>query len=124
MGTESYPPPAESTPPPPPPTPEPVVSPPPPAAPAAPGKGWAIASLICSLLGLIPYLQIGAVLGIIFGFVAKNQMKGLAAPDGAGLAKAGIIIGFIALGLYVICCVIWVVFYGGLAMLGALTGSG
>jgi uncharacterized membrane protein len=96
--------------------------PPTPAAPSAPGKGLAVASLVCSLVGLIPYVQVAAVVGIILGFVALNQMKGTAG-EGRPLAKWGIIIGFVVVGLYVLCCVAMFIFYGGIVGLSALTGG-
>ena len=103
MGTEQYPPPAYVAP-----------------APSQPGKGFATASLVCSLVGLL--FSPCIILGIIFGFVAINQMKGTAG-EGKGMAKAGIIIGFCGIGLYLICCVLYIVLWGGIALLGGLAGS-
>ncbi len=62
-------------------------------------NGMAVASLVCSLvaifLGGIP-----AILGIIFGFVARSQIrKSNGSQKGDGLALAGIIIGFVSLAL-------------------------
>jgi uncharacterized membrane protein len=98
-------------------------APPPATSPPAPGKGLAIASLVCSLVGFVPYLQIGAVVGIILGFVALNQMKGTAG-EGKPFAKWGVILGFVSVGLYVLCCVIWFLIYGSLFTLGALGNLG
>lgn len=66
--------------------------------PASGNNGMAIASLVCSIVGLC--CGILAILGIIFGFVALNQIK-QRGQGGAQLAKAGIIIGIIALVLNV-----------------------
>lgn len=58
-------------------------------APPVQSNGLAIASLICSLVGL-------GILGIIFGFIARGQIKRSAGQQqGDGLALAGIIIGFV-----------------------------
>lgn len=70
-----------------------------PYPPAPKNNGLAIASLVCSILGL--FCGVGGILGIIFGFVARGQIKRSAgAQQGAGLALAGIIVGFVLLGLW------------------------
>jgi uncharacterized membrane protein len=67
-------------------------------------KGFAIASLVCSLVGLISWPS--AIVGVIFGFFALNRMQGTT-RDGDGTAKAGIIIGFCIIALYLVCLVIY-----------------
>jgi hypothetical protein len=67
-------------------------------------NGMAIASLVCSLVA-IPLFGIPAILGIIFGFVARSQIrKSNGSQTGDGMALAGIIIGFVfvALGLLLV----------------------
>ncbi|THV23586.1 DUF4190 domain-containing protein [Glycomyces paridis] len=56
-------------------------------------NGLAIASFVVSLVGLCGPL---GILGLIFGYVAKGQIK---ARDnaGSGLATAGIVLGWISL---------------------------
>jgi len=57
----------------------------------------AIASLVLSLVSL---LGIGSVLAIVFGFVARGQIaRSHGRQKGAGLALAGIIVGFVGLSL-------------------------
>jgi Domain of unknown function (DUF4190) len=59
----------------------------------APGAGMnrmAIASLVCSLFGWL--CIIGPILGLMFGFVALNQIK-QTGQRGRGMAIAGIVIG-------------------------------
>ena len=58
----------------------------------------AIASLVCSLLGWL--CLIGPILGLIFGFVALNQIK-QTGQRGRGMALAGIIIGGILVALII-----------------------
>jgi hypothetical protein len=74
-----------------------------PVATARSTNGMAVASLVCACAGIIPFLfGIPAILGIIFGFVARSQIKNSNnAQGGSGLALAGIIVGFslIALGI-------------------------
>jgi hypothetical protein len=60
--------------------------------PPAKTNGLAIASLICSIVGIF---LIPAVIGITFGFVARSQIKqSNGTQRGSGLALAGIIVGF------------------------------
>lgn len=72
--------------------------------PAAPQKtnGLSIASLVLSLVNVIPcfwFLPVPALLGVIFGFVSRSQIKNNAGAKGRGLALAGLIIGLIFLAL-------------------------
>jgi hypothetical protein len=70
-------------------------------------NGLAIASLVCSFFFWL--YGIGAVLAIVFGFIARSQIKRSdGRQQGAGLALAGIIIGFvgIALGIALIIAVV------------------
>jgi hypothetical protein len=56
----------------------------------------AIASLVCSFFPM--FYGIGSVLAIIFGFVARGQIKRSGGrQQGSGLALAGIIVGIIGL---------------------------
>jgi peptidyl-prolyl cis-trans isomerase B (cyclophilin B) len=60
-------------------------------------NGLAIAALITSFFV--------SILGIILGFVALNQIK-TSGEQGRGLALAGIIIGFVAIGITVLIIII------------------
>jgi hypothetical protein len=105
----SYPPPSPSYPPPPSyPESAPQYAPPqgygyaaPPMAPAT--SGWAIASLVCAIIGF-------SILAIIFGYVARNEIRNSGGRiTGDGLALAGLIIGWIELALGVLAVVFFVV---------------
>jgi hypothetical protein len=67
-------------------------------------NGLAIASLVCSIVGIIPLLfGLPCVLGIIFGFVARGQIRrSNGALGGDGMALAGIIVGFSLIGLFIL----------------------
>ena len=70
-------------------------------------SGMAIASLVCSLVGVIPcfwFLQIMGVLGTIFGFVGLKQTKS-GERGGRGLAIAGVVIGLV---LVAACIAFWI----------------
>ncbi|HEY7628465.1 MAG TPA: DUF4190 domain-containing protein [Ilumatobacteraceae bacterium] len=79
-------------------------------APAAQGKsGMAVASLVCSLVGVIPcfwLFQIMGLLGTIFGFVGLKQTRD-GRRGGRGLATAGVVIGIV---LLVACIAFWIWF--------------
>lgn len=57
-------------------------------------NGMAIASLVCSLLGWI--CGVGPILGLVFGFIALNQIK-QTGQGGRGMALAGIIISVLVI---------------------------
>jgi hypothetical protein len=58
----------------------------------------AIASLVCSLGGII--LGLPAIVGVILGFVARGQIRRSGGTrSGSGLALAGIIVGFVDIAL-------------------------
>lgn len=61
----------------------------------------AIVSLICSIAGLL--VGISAPIGAILGHVALKQIRERG-EQGEGLAKAGIIIGWVLTGLALLCC--------------------
>jgi hypothetical protein len=70
---------------------------------AGPGRtsGMATASLVLSLLGLIigPF---GCVPGIVFGHLARRQSARNPRIGGQGIALAGLIIGYVLLGVMVL----------------------
>ena len=77
--------------------------------PAGPGEsrpvstsGLAIASLVCSLI--VPF---GCIPAVICGHVALGRIKKEPALQGRGLALAGLIIGYVALGLCTIIYLEW-----------------
>ena len=88
------------------PPPPPSASPPPrayAAPPSLPTSGMAIASLVLGVGGLTVVPLVGSILAIIFGYAARNDIR--QRPDevsGEGLAMAGIIMGWIAVGLTVL----------------------
>ena len=64
-------------------------------------SGLAIASLVTSIL-LFWFYGIGSILGIIFGHIARAEIKkSNGTLTGDGLALAGMIIGYIGIGLLV-----------------------
>ena len=86
----------------------------PPPAPST--SGAAIVSLIFSLLGLLGFLPfIGSIVGIIAGNSAKSDIRNrLGQVTGEGLAQAGVILGWLGLGLWalVACSVVAMMLLG------------
>jgi Na+/proline symporter len=78
-----------------------------PGAPEQQGaSGLAIASLVLSLVGVIPcfwVLQVPGLLGMIFGFIGLGQTKD--GRRGRGMAIAGIVVGVL---LVLLCAAIWI----------------
>lgn len=68
----------------------------------------AVASLVCACVGIVPFLGIiGVILGLVFGLVAKGQIKRTGGvQEGNGLATAGIIISIAITALWII---FWIV---------------
>jgi hypothetical protein len=64
-------------------------------------NGLAIASLVLGLAGWI-VCGIGSVVAVVLGFVARSQIRASQGREtGDGMAKAGIILGFVWIGLLV-----------------------
>jgi len=83
---------------------------------AARNNGLAVASLVCSLAGIL-FIGLPAVVGVIFGFVARSQIRrSNGTQTGSGLALAGIIVG-----LVVVC--FWVLIFVNSAVFGHHSNS-
>jgi Domain of unknown function (DUF4190) len=66
-----------------------------PYAPPPKTNGMAVASLV---LGILWIYWIGSILALVFGYVAKNQIRERG-EQGAGLATAGIVLGWVGVGI-------------------------
>lgn len=77
----------------------------PPPPPQRQTNGMAIASLVCSLSGLLCCSLI-SIVGIILGVVALNQIK-QTGEEGRGYALAGIIVGGVLVALTVVVLIIY-----------------
>jgi hypothetical protein len=58
-------------------------------------NGMAIASMV---LGILWIYWIGSILALIFGYIAKNQIRERG-EAGSGMATAGIVLGWIGVGI-------------------------
>ncbi len=73
------------------------------------GKGndsMAILSLISGILGFFPMPIVGSIAAIVSGNIALQQYRELTQPaipnNNAGMARAGVILGWIGLGIWVV----------------------
>jgi hypothetical protein len=92
-----------------------------------PTDGMAVAALVAGIGGWFICPIIGGVLAVIFGYMArKNIADSRGALTGDSFATAGIILGFIQLGLVLLGIIIWVIIMiiasGSNAMGAALPG--
>lgn len=67
-------------------------------------NGMAIASMV---LGIVWIYWIGSVLAIIFGFIARSQIR-QRNENGGGMATAGIVLGFIGVGIFILLVIVGV----------------
>ena len=87
-------------------------------------SAMAIVSLVSGILGwtLLPLL--GSIVAIITGHLSRSEIR--RAPDrleGDGLAIAGLILGYAAIVMAVFAVIAFVMFFGGLAWLIAMSGN-
>jgi hypothetical protein len=68
-------------------------------------NGWAIASLVLSIIGS----GIGSILAVVFGNKAIREIDASGGMQtGRGIAKAGIIIGWIGIA-FLVCAILFVI---------------
>ena len=100
----------------------PMVAPPPPPPPSS---GWATPSgahgyatptrtnglaIASMVLGILWLYWIGSILALVFGYVAKSQIKrSNGAQTGRGMAIAGIVLGWVGVGLLALVIVIAII---------------
>ena len=72
-----------------------------------PSSALAIVSLVSGLLGFTFVPVIGGIVAIITGYLARNETRSIPPKaSGDGMATAGIILGWVQIGLFIIavCC--------------------
>ena len=83
----------------------------------------AVLSLIFSVLGLFGFccglFLAGGVAGIVCGHIALSRIKANPELEGHGLALTGVIIGYLAVAGWLI----WILLFGGLAVLQGISES-
>ena len=83
--------------------------PPAPTQPATTTNAFAVTSMVMGILNFVVLPGLGSILALVFGYIAKSQIKKSPTPqDGDGMATAGIVLGYIgvALGVLLVALVI------------------
>ncbi|PJK13682.1 hypothetical protein CO613_09300 [Lysobacteraceae bacterium NML07-0707] len=83
-------------------------------------SGLAITSLVCGILGF--FTGITAIIAIVTGHMARSEIR--RTPDryeGDGLALAGLVMGYLVTGLYLLALLVVLLFFGGLLGVGLLS---
>ena len=76
----------------------------------APTDGLAVAALIAGIAGFFFCPIVGGVLAIIFGYMARRNISESGGRlGGDSFATAGIILGFIQLGITLVVILIWII---------------
>lgn len=88
---------------------------------------WAIVSLIGGIVSFIFAPFIGAVVGVIAGYIAKKEIReSNGRLSGEGLATGGLIISWVNIALSFVACVFTVLVlagvFGSAVLFGPLTG--
>ena len=82
-----------------------------------PTSTLAVVSLVSALLGFSFVPVIGGIVALVTGYMARNETRAIPPRvSGDGLATAGIIMGWIQVGLLVLgvcCAIVSFVFFGG-----------
>jgi uncharacterized protein DUF4190 len=66
-------------------------------------NGLAIASMV---LGILWVYWIGSILALVFGYVARDQIK-RSGQQGDGMAIAGIVLGWVGIGFLILGLTVW-----------------
>lgn len=101
---------------------EPVSSTPPPPGGSSGSSNRALWSLILGILGIICCGLLAPVAWYMGSQETKAIAAGMAPRESEGMAKAGMILGIIGTILLVL-TVIWIVFAGGMAVIGGIMES-
>lgn len=79
-------------------------------------------SLVFGILGWTLVPALGAIVAVITGHMARAEIRRSAGQlQGDGLAVAGLVLGWVAIGLSMAGIAAFVLFFGGIAALAALS---
>ncbi len=83
----------------------------------------AVVSLVFGILGwtLLPFL--GSLVAVVCGHMARGEIRrAQGGLEGDGIAVAGLVLGYIVIGLSLLAVLAVILFFGGLAALIGLAG--
>ncbi|MBP3974824.1 DUF4190 domain-containing protein [Pseudoxanthomonas spadix] len=88
---------------------------------ARPTSSLAVVSLVFGILGWTVLPAVGAVVAVITGHMARAEIRRSAGQlEGDGMAVAGLVLGWLAIGLAIAAVLAFILFFGGIAALAAL----
>lgn len=82
---------------------------------ARPTNAMAIISLVLGVLGLVLFFGVASIPAVILGHIARRQIR-QRDEDGDGIALAGLILGWIGIGLILLVIGFFVVVFGAVAV--------
>lgn len=85
-------------------------------------NSMAVASLVSGILAWLLCPLLAGVLAVIFGHVARGQIR-QTGEGGGGMAIAGLILGYLNLGGAVLVGVFYLLLFAGIAIFGAALPS-
>lgn len=89
-----------------------------------PTSTMAIVSLIAGIAGFSFLPLIGTIVALITGYMARNETRAVPpTASGDGLATAGIIMGWVQVGLSVLGICLFILFFGFFASLIGISAS-
>jgi len=89
----------------------------------APTNSAAVASLVFGIVSWFLCPLVGGILAVVFGHTAQGQIR-RSGESGAGMATAGLVLGYIHIAAAAIFVIFWLLILGGLtAILGAIATS-
>jgi len=85
--------------------------------PSAPSSSYAVISLICGILAWLGVFGVGGLMAVIFGHLAKNEIRRCnGAVGGGGAATAGLVLGYTNIAISLAgCCLVALIWMGILA---------
>jgi hypothetical protein len=88
---------------------------------ARPTSSLAVISLVFGILGWTLLPAVGALVAVITGHMARAEIRRSAGQlEGDGMAVAGLVLGWLAIGLAIAAVLAFILFFGGIAALAAL----
>lgn len=88
---------------------------------ARPTSSLAVVSLVFGILGWTVLPAVGAVVAVITGHMARAEIRRSAGQlEGDGMAVAGLVLGWLMIGLAIAAVLAFILFFGGIAALAAL----
>ena len=77
--------------------------------PAQRTSGYAIASLILGIAGFVVFPIVPSILAVVFGQKAREELRREPTLGGEGLATAGIVLGWVGIGIVGLLVLVWFV---------------